>query len=92
MIQLRLILDGDEAWTDLEEAKAKGNLTFVSPNEFQICLLKRGMASGGHSVCIRVNLEDSKTFLIETSAAIFLAAADGIRGRIQYEKDQIGQN
>lgn len=88
MMRLELKLDGDGCWPDLAKAQEDGLLIHLAGKPIEVALLKGGLASGAHSVAIRLDLEDGRVVMAETSAALFLAAADGIRGRIEYERGQ----
>jgi hypothetical protein len=82
--------DGAGVWPDLEAKIAAGTLIHVGQEggEIAISMISNGVkcASGGTrpSVALRIDLPDGKTVLLETSAAMFLAAADAVRGRLTF--------
>lgn len=69
MIDLKIIMDGDNAWPDLrEKGFHKGLVSGVT-------ILDKGMSSGRPSVAIRIELEDGSSLIAQTSARLFCTAA-----------------
>lgn len=63
----------DGCWPDLKDKK----VFHVSNDEFiQYARLTKGMTSGESSVAIRVDLDDGRVVMIETSMRSFLLVAD----------------
>lgn len=82
MIGLDINLDGDGCWPDLAEKKAAGKLH--EPGRLAgVALLKNGTTSGKHTVTFRVELPDGSVVTAETTAALFVAAAAGIKTRAE---------
>ena len=78
MLQLTVNLEGDGAWPDLIEKE------FIHAREgssIQVAPLDGGMASGLPSVTIRIDLSDGKVLVAETSARLFVMAADIIAAK-----------
>jgi hypothetical protein len=74
MIELKLLMDGDNIWPDL----SKGYKKAVG---IQIARLKGGMASGASSVTIRFDMPDGSIVLGQTTMKLFLAAARAFEGK-----------
>jgi hypothetical protein len=74
-----LNLYGDNAWPDLVDRK----LTWLGngAKPIQVAGMERGMASGKPSVAIRFDLPNGHVVVGETSLALFLTAADGLKAR-----------
>lgn len=73
MIQLNVILDGDNCWPDLRD-KCLIHLGNDSP-PIQVAVLDRGMTSGAPSLSLRIDLPDGRTVIAETSARLFVSVA-----------------
>lgn len=69
MPALNIIMNGDNAWPDLREK------TFLIGEPVAVAFLDSGMASGKPSVAFRIELEDGRTVVAQTSAQLFSAAA-----------------
>lgn len=65
---IRVLLDGDGVWPDLEEK----TVHHMPGGLIQIARLKGGMASGRDSVSIRIDLDDENVLVAETSLKLFL--------------------
>jgi hypothetical protein len=76
MPSLRILLDGDAAWTDLQQKKVH-HVT----DGLQVAMLVSGMQSGKHSVALRIDLQDGSAVLAELSLDLFKAAARAFEGR-----------
>ena len=76
---LKLILDEDKTWPDLQEE----NCIYLGegPSLIQVAVLKRGMKSGLPSVVIRLDLPDGEVVIAETSAVLFVAAGKKIEAK-----------
>ncbi len=70
MIVMRVILDGEECWSDLNGKR------ILRATDLQIASLAVGTTSGHPSIAIRVDLENGETAIAETSLKLLLAAAD----------------
>ena len=79
MIGLKLILEGDGAWTDLSVEDVI-HIAGESP-PLQVAVLDGGLVSGRPSVAIRADLPDGRTVVVETSARLFVTAAQAIHAR-----------
>lgn len=64
------------AWPELDREKVLHTQKTIG-----VTLLEGGMASGAHSVALRIDLEDGRTVIAETSIALFLMAADALRAK-----------
>lgn len=82
MPAMKIIMDGDGCWPDL---KLGGRPVIHTTDPIEVALLRGGMKSGKASVGIRINLEDGRTVIAETSLALFTAAADAFRARLDEE-------
>lgn len=83
MAELQILLEGDGAWPDLMEKRARGTLVHLGNDAppIQIAALAGGMSSGKPSVMIRLDLPDGTSVLAEMSLRLFLAAATALAGR-----------
>lgn len=75
---IHLILDGDNAFFDLQGREAD-IIHRTAP--FTVAALARGMKSGHPSLAIRVDLPDNKVLIQETSVAAWLAVARALEGK-----------
>ena len=80
MPALTLIVEGDNAWTDLNE-KEVINLMGNNVPPIQLAALPGGMASGKTSVTFRFDLPDGKVLLAETSFALLKTAVRAIEAK-----------
>lgn len=74
----------------LDEQKARESLSGkdVQDGELNaVILMEKGMQSGKPSVYVRVNMPDGKVVLAQTSLALFLTAADGLKARAGDPRD-----
>jgi hypothetical protein len=62
-----LHMDGDECWPDLH-----GREVLNGGHVIELALLRGGMASGRSSVTIRINLEDGRVVIAQTSLRTLL--------------------
>lgn len=82
MPSLRLILEGDGAFSDLAELQAQGRLIHLADNaDIAIAGLEGGMKSGDPSVAFVFGLPDGRAVFAETSLRLLLTAADGFKSR-----------
>lgn len=79
MQELVIILEGDNAWPDLED-KQVIHLGNNAP-AIQVAVLDGGMTSGRPSVAIRLDLSPDQAVLAETSARLFVLAAHAIEAK-----------
>lgn len=86
MIPLTIILDGDNAWPDLDRKQ------IITPSDgVRLAVLDKGMNSGRPSVTIRLDLPGQRQVVVaETSARLFCQAARIIMAR--YPKLLEGEN
>jgi hypothetical protein len=76
---LTVKLEGDGAWPDL---KGSDKLIHLADEaRLEIAGLEAGMTSGKPSVALRTDLPDGRIVIAETSLALFLTAADLLKGR-----------
>lgn len=79
MIWLTILLDGDGAAQDLHDRGLKMiHLAEDSP-PIRVAYLSGGMAGGKPSVSLIFELPENQYVVAETSAALFVAAANAIR-------------
>lgn len=64
----------EPAWPELNPADV-----LQTSRPIGLTCLPGGMVSGAPSVALRIDLEDGRTVIAETSLALFLAAADTLR-------------
>lgn len=76
MPSIVLRLDGDGSWPDL-----KNKTVHHVQTDIAIVALPHGMRSGKPSVAIRVDLPNGEVVVAETSLALFLTAADGLKAK-----------
>lgn len=75
MIGLKIILEGDGAFSDIPARKMReGNFSAITG-------LPDGTESGKPTICIRVDMVDGTTVLAQTTLALFLTAADAFKAR-----------
>lgn len=77
---MKVIAEGDGAWTDLEGRMADV-IHLKDDVVIQVVALSGGMVSGRPSVSLRFDLPDGKVMIAETSVVLFLAAAEILRAR-----------
>ena len=77
---LKLILDGDAAWPDLQNKTIHHVKTGI-----QIAGLEHGTVRGQPSVAIRLDLPDGSTVIAETSLRLFSQAARVLSTRFDLE-------
>lgn len=75
MLEIDIVLDGNNAWPDLQDRGVH------EVQKLAITALDRGMASGKPSVAIRLDLEDGTVVVAQTSLVLFLSAADALKAR-----------
>lgn len=73
-LKLELLREGDPAPLEGQTVE-----TAMGAREIVVRVVERGLASGKPSVSIAVRKDDGSWFLCETSAALFLTAAGGVR-------------
>ena len=78
MLELDVILEGDNAWPDLID---KQDSIIHVQNITAVARLPKGMASGKSSVSVRIDLPDGQTVIAETSMDLFQAAAQAFKAR-----------
>lgn len=71
------------AWPELDREKV-----LHTQKPIGVTLLEGGMASGAHSVALRIDLEDGRTVIAETSLSLFLMAADTLRAQARTNDDK----
>lgn len=81
MPHMKLILDGDGAWSELISQGRESDIIHLPEPKIEVCVLAHGMASGAPSIAMRIDLPDGKVVIAETSWALFAAAARGIAAR-----------
>lgn len=79
MIGMTIILNGDNAWPDLQDKDIIHLANDAPP--LQVATLDGGLASGRPSVAIRIDLPDGKTIVAETTARLFCSAAKAIQAK-----------
>ena len=75
MIVMSVILDGDRCWPDLQGKK------IIRAIGLQVAGLQGGMKGGPPSVAFRIDLEDGRTVIAETSLKLLLTASDLFRAK-----------
>ncbi|MBA7553597.1 hypothetical protein ES705_46191 [subsurface metagenome] len=78
---IKVILEGDNCWTDLAEKIKDGKVTWLRGGNISIAALSKGMASGKPSISIRIDLPDGKVVIAETSMRLFLGAAEAFKAK-----------
>ena len=75
---IKLILDGDNAFFDLQGRESD---IIHRTEPFTVAALARGMRSGHPSLVIRIDLPEKKVLIQETSVAAWLAVARALEGK-----------
>ncbi len=75
MIVMNVILDGDGCWPDLQDKK------IIRAVGLQVAALRKGTREGSPSVAFRIDLEDGRTVIAETSLKLLLTASDLFRAK-----------
>ncbi len=75
MIVMNVILDGDGCWPDLRDKK------IIRAVGLQVAALRRGTKGGSPSVAFRIDLEDGRTVIAETSLKLLLTSSDLFRDK-----------
>ena len=78
MIAMNIILEGDNAWPDLQ---GKDIIHLRDGPPIQVAVLDGGMTSGRPSVAMRIDLPDGRSVIAETSARLFATAARAIMAK-----------
>lgn len=83
MPAMTINLDGDKCWPDLEGKVGTDQVIHLGNDAppIGLAVLPGGMSSGKPSVMFRIDLPDGRALLAETSMALFLTAADAMKGR-----------
>jgi len=88
MNMIKVNLEGDGCWKDLESKIKTKDVVWMKDGIIQIAALSKGMRSGKPSLSIRFDLPGGKIVVAETSMQLFLSAAELLRQR--YQKELIG--
>lgn len=75
MIQLDIQLEGDGCWPDLQ------NKPFDTGVVKSAAYLHHGTVSGNPTVSLRIQCEDGRIVIAETTVKLFLAAAAAFKGK-----------
>ncbi len=75
MIVMNVILDGDGCWPDLQDKK------IIRAVGLQVAALRGGTKEGSPSVALRIDLEDGRKVIAETSLKLLLTASDLFRAK-----------
>lgn len=67
MIPLEIIIDREPIWPDLKH--------FEEADKIAVAMLDGGMASGKPSIAIRLDMDDGRVIIAQTSARLFCTAA-----------------
>ena len=78
---IKVILEGDNCWTDLAEKIQDGKVTWLRGGNISIAALSKGTTSGRPSISIRIDLPDGKVVIAETSLRLFLGAAEAFKAK-----------
>ena len=79
---IKVILEGDNCWTDLADKIKDGSVTWLKDGVvLSIAALSKGMTSGRPSISIRIDLPDGKVVVAETSMRLFLGAAEAFKAK-----------
>lgn len=88
MPAMNIILDGDNAWPDLNlnnphRSPTPPKVHHLGPDAppIDVAVLASGMTSGRPSVMFRLNLPDGSVVLAETSARLFCIAARAVMAK-----------
>lgn len=79
MPNMKVILDAQGCWPEMETARTAGKLVEVEIAE--IAMLPNGMSSGAPSVAVRIDLPDGTFIFAQTSLKLLCLAADAFRVR-----------
>ncbi len=74
MVQLRIILDADRCWPDLD------GVDVVEAKSIEVARMIHGTTSGASAVMIRFNMPDGTTVIGQTTMALFMGAAAAFKG------------
>ncbi len=79
VVDVKIVRNGDRApWPDIADAAAP--TAVVHDGRWQVALLEGGMASGKPSVALRLDLEDGRTVISQTSLEGLIATLAAARG------------
>lgn len=78
---IKVILEGDNCWTDLAEKIKDGRVTWLRGGNISIAALSKGVTSGRPSISIRIDLPEGKVVIAETSMRLFLGAAEAFKAK-----------
>lgn len=77
MPAINIILDGDNAWDDLQGKE----IIHLQDVVWEMAALPGGMSSGKPSVALRLDLPDGKVLVAETSLLALLSAVNAFVAR-----------
>lgn len=78
MLGISITFD-EPAWPDLAEILEQGLI--IPTEDISVAVLDGGTDAGRPSVALRINLDDGRVVVAQTSARLFCAAARAITGR-----------
>ena len=78
MIPLRIVLDADGAFPELEGSQVR---KAHAARSIAVAALQGGLKSGGTSIAFVIPLEDGSHVFAETTLKLFLTAADAMKAR-----------
>lgn len=87
---IKLILEGDNAFRDLQGRKASDIIHLTGP--FTVAALPKGMKSGHPSLAIRVDLPGKKVLILETSVAAWQAVARALEAKYGRKLAKFSEN
>lgn len=91
MPSLSIVLDAEGVWDDLKPGgKLHGLLSWNEVKNLTFARLPGGMQSGKASVAIRLDMNDGRVIVAETSMELFQSAARAFLAREEYEQEEHG--
>lgn len=84
MPSLRVTFDADEARREIDQIPAD-RLIYVEEPDWQLIGIDHGMSSGRAAIALRINLPDGRVLVVDSSAAVWIAAAQALKGRYPAE-------
>lgn len=87
---IKLILEGDGAFRDLQGRKTSDIIHLTGP--FTVAALTQGMKSGHPSLAIRVDLPKKKVLILETSVTAWIFVARALEVKYGRKLAKYGQD
>ncbi len=79
-------------WPDARDLHRAGSLVHVQPDEIGATMIPDGTVAGRPTVCLRFELPNGQTVVLETTLALLDGVVSACRGRVAYLEDLIASS